>query len=134
MKEFEKYKVEIPELIDINSKLVDKLKEMHEEIDFIKGIENSKDKDYRELREIYDQQLKDAENLGYSNRELIEERKRIYDEYKKEIEAIQISYNEAKTESQREMEDIREKYNNQIKDLKEQIKNKTNEIQVFIQR
>ena len=41
-----------------------------------------------------------------------------------------MSYNEAKTEPQREMKDIRKKYDDQIKDLKEQIKNKSNEIQV----
>jgi len=107
MEEFEKYKIEIPKLADINNELVNRLEKMQEEIDFIKGIEKSKDKDLQELRKIYDQQLKDAENMGYTNRELNEEKKRIYENYKREIEAIALSYNEAKTEAQREMEDIR---------------------------
>ena len=129
MEELEKYKVEIPELADINRKLVERLKEMQEEIDVIKGVDNSLEKEYQELRKIYDQQLKDIENMGYTNRELIEERKRIYNEYKEKVEEMEILHNEAKTESQREMEDIREKYDNEIKDLKEQLRNKSNEIQ-----
>jgi len=37
MTEFEKYKIEIPELADINSNLVVRLEKMQEEIDVIKA-------------------------------------------------------------------------------------------------
>ena len=78
---------------------------------------------------VYDQQMRDAESMGYTNRELIEEKDRLYKEYKWKIEQMSIDYNEAKTETQKEMEDLRKKYNEQIEDLKEQMKNKSNEIQ-----
>ena len=87
------------------------------------------DKDLQELRERYYQQLIDAENMGYTNRELIEEKERLYNEYKEKIEQLSLSYNDVKTESQKEKEDLRKKYDNQIEDLKEQLRNKSNEIQ-----
>ena len=40
-----------------------------------------------------------------------------------------LDYNETKTETQKEIEDLRKKYNEPIKDLNEQLKNKSNEIQ-----
>ena len=42
---------------------------------------------------------------------------------------MSIDYNKAKTETQKEIEGLRKKYNEQIKDLKEQLKNMSNEIQ-----
>ena len=94
---------------------------MQEEIDFIKGIEKSLEKDYQELKKRYDQQLKDVENMRYNNSELIKEKERLYKEYKEKVEQISVDYNEAKTESQREMNDIRKKYDKQINELKDQL-------------
>ena len=122
MEEFGKYKVEIPELAKINSNLLVRLEKMQEELDFIKDVEKSMEKEYQELRKIYDQQVKDAENMGYTNRELIKERTRLYDEYKEKVEAMERLHNEAKTESQREMEDLRKKYNDKNKQSKRTVK------------
>ena len=47
MNELEKYKIEIPKLEDLNDELMDKLEKMQEEIDFLKGIENSRDKGFQ---------------------------------------------------------------------------------------
>ena len=59
---------------------------------------------------------------GYANRELTEEKKRIYEEYKEKIEQLAVSFNESKTETQKEIEDIRKKYDNQINELKDQLR------------
>ena len=52
MNELENYKIEVPKLEDLNDELMDKLEKMQEEIDFLKGIEKSRDKDFQELKDI----------------------------------------------------------------------------------
>ena len=39
----------------------DKLEKMQEELDFIKGIEKSVEKDYQDLKKRYDEQMRDSE-------------------------------------------------------------------------
>ena len=110
MNELEKYKSEISKLEDINNELVGKLEKMQEDLYFIKGIEKSVEKDYQKLRERYDEQVKDAENMGLSNKELNEELKTLYENHKRDMEAMSLSYHDVKVEAMLEIEEIRNKY------------------------
>jgi len=103
MKEVEKYKSEIPKLEDINNKLADKLEKMQEEIEFLKGVEKSTEKDYQELRRMYDEQVEDAKKMGLSNRELNEELKKIDENYERDTEAMSLSYHDVKAELKRNL-------------------------------
>ena len=73
--------------------------------------------------------MKDLENMGLTNRELNEEKERIYENYKRDMEGMSLAYHDVKLESQKEMDDIRKNYDSQINELKEQLRNKNNEIQ-----
>ena len=51
-----------------------------------------------------------------------EEKGRIYENYKRDMEAMSLSYHDVKAEVQKEIEDIRKKYDNQINELKDQLR------------
>ena len=130
----------VADLEYINQQLKDKLEDFGKEIEYLKQIENSAEKDYRDLKTEYNKQVEDIHNMNYSNKELkkvLEENQRKYDE---EIKRFTQAYETSRAEAAQEIEHIKKEYENKLKqmktenyDLKQRSNEKDNEIKNLYQ-
>ena len=114
LEDMQKTKVEIPKLQDINKELLDRLAEYQREVDMLKQIEESAEKDFKSLQEEYVKQREEIQQMNLTKRELerrLETNKEFYDE---EIMKYIRKYETVREEATKEIEYLKEQFNQQL--------------------
>ena len=108
----------VADLEFINQQLREKLENFGREIEYLKQVEDSAEKDYRNMKIEFNKQVEEIYDMKLTNKELkkkLEENQKYYDE---EIRRYAEVYESSRTEAAQEIEYIKKNYEKELKQLK----------------
>ena len=127
MKEIEAYKHEVPLLEKHNQDLVQRSRKLQEEVDLLRDIESSAKKDLKDMKNEYEYQKKEIENMGLEKKDLKERLQKLKIKHEEEKQNLKTNYETAADELRKDISELHKAYGKKISDINtEKIQGKRN--------